>query len=418
MTSSIKTNQRTQLVWVSNQTEARVDILSVQFCTVHIKEDLNTIPTLDNSPCQGITEFKEECVVGQYPPKGRPSVPTYTVNLDAPPEHRWAAVVKDKGPALAHLLKEFKKFFLAFGQVPKDIIGFVDKDLGFLADTLPAPYGQEIKGIANITGLPLGEVVMFNIFYEIFSACTSIVAENPQGKDALSRKEFGLCWQNHSWVVTEALRPMVINLNFERAGKIVFKSAGFAGYIGVITGMKPGLFTLTVNERFAVSGGYIGILQWILGNRSIQWMSFLTRQTLEKSVDYEDARTTLKEAKLLAPAYFIVGGNKTGQGCIITRSRTESVDVWDLGTRNSSWFLLETNYDHWKAPLFVDDRRTPGNRCMNKLGQKNVGFPGLFDVLSSRPVLNKLTAYTCLMQVNSGTLETYLQHCPDPCSPW
>ena len=30
---------------------------------------------------------------------------------------------------LAHLLKEFKKFFLAFGQVPKDIIGFVDKDL-------------------------------------------------------------------------------------------------------------------------------------------------------------------------------------------------------------------------------------------------------------------------------------------------
>ena len=56
-----------------------------------------------------------------------------------------------------------------------------------------------------------------------------------------------------------------------------------------------------------------GILQWILGNRSIQWMSFLTRQTLEKSVDYEDARTTLKEAKLLAPAYFIVGGNKTGQ---------------------------------------------------------------------------------------------------------
>jgi len=23
------------------------------------------------------------------------------------------------------------------------------------------------------------------------------------------------------------------------------------------------------------------------------------------------------------------------------------------------WFLLETNYDHWKAPLFIDDRRTP-----------------------------------------------------------
>jgi len=42
---------------------------------------------------------------------------------------------------------------------------------------------------------------------------------------------------------------MVINLNFERAGKIVFKSAGFAGYIGVITGMKPvsvGFITIVV----------------------------------------------------------------------------------------------------------------------------------------------------------------------------
>ena len=33
----------------------------------------------------------------------RPSVPTYTVNLDAPPEHRWDAVVKDKGPAVGNV---------------------------------------------------------------------------------------------------------------------------------------------------------------------------------------------------------------------------------------------------------------------------------------------------------------------------
>ena len=33
----------------------------------------------------------------------RPSVPTYTVDLDAPPEHRWDAVVKDKGPAVGDI---------------------------------------------------------------------------------------------------------------------------------------------------------------------------------------------------------------------------------------------------------------------------------------------------------------------------
>lgn len=23
------------------------------------------------------------------------------------------------------------------------------------------------------------------------------------------------------------------------------------------------------------------------------------------------------------------------------------------------WYVLQTNYDHWKAPLIIDDRRTP-----------------------------------------------------------
>lgn len=30
-----------------------------------------------------------------------------------------------------------------------------------------------------------------------------------------------------------------------------------------------------------------------------------------------------------------------------------------MNTTQGDWYLLETNYDHWKAPLFIDDRRTP-----------------------------------------------------------
>lgn len=42
---------------------------------------------------------------------------------------------------------------------------------------------------------------------------------------------------------------------------------------------------------------------------------------------YEEAKTHLAQTKLLAPAYFILGGNQTGQGCIITRSRLLSLDL-------------------------------------------------------------------------------------------
>jgi hypothetical protein len=32
------------------------------------------------------------------------------------------------------------------------------------------------------------------------------------------------------------------------------------------------------------------------------------------------------------------------------------------------WFILETNYDHWKKPLVVDNRRDPAINCTQKMG--------------------------------------------------
>lgn len=30
-----------------------------------------------------------------------------------------------------------------------------------------------------------------------------------------------------------------------------------------------------------------------------------------------------------------------------------------LNPSNGTWYILETNYDHWKPPLVIDNRRTP-----------------------------------------------------------
>lgn len=186
----------------------------------------------------------------------------------------------------------------------------------------------------------------------------------------------------------------------------------------MLTGIKPKIFTLTMNERFSLDGGYIGILEWILGKRDGMWMSFLTRSVLENATSYEEAKTRLAQTKLLAPAYFILGGNSTGQGCIITRSRLLSIDILEIDVKLGRWYVLETNYDHWKEPLFLDDRRTPAMKCMNQTTQTNITLNTMYDVLSTKPVLNKLTTYTTLMQVSEGKLESYIRDCPSPCMPW
>ncbi|XP_041356893.1 acid ceramidase-like [Gigantopelta aegis] len=365
--------------------------------------------------------FNVTCVKNTYPPSSSRKVATEVLNLDLPPEKRWMKIAGQHKDGIKNLLRLLKEFIKDWDNSTK-IIDWVDKNVGQLDKTLPYPFGGEIKGIADATGLNLGEVVLFNLFYEFFTVCTSIVAEDPSGKLFHARNlDFGLFmgWniKNHTWIITEALRPLVINVDYQRGGKTVFKAVHFAGYVGVLTGVRPKLFTLSMNERFNIDGGYIGILEWILGERDQMWMGFLTRIVMENATSYTDAEKRLSNTKMLAPAYFILGGLKSGEGSVITRSREASLYFWQMKDAGG-WYILETNYDHWKNPLIVDDRRRPANKCMKEMTQKGVSFGGIFDVLSTKPVLNKLTTYAALMQVDSGTLETWLQYCPDPCYPF
>ncbi|XP_072318678.1 acid ceramidase [Eucyclogobius newberryi] len=374
---------------------------------------------------QFIPPFTEECRTDMYPPNGptfKGGVGWYTVDLDLPPHRRWTPLITDKKNDLVSMIQVIRDLATAF--VPSGrLIELVDLTLPLMVDTLPDPFKDEIKGIALDSGIPLGEIALFNIFYEVFTVCTSVVAEDAAGNLLHGRNlDFGLFmgWdtKNKSWIVSEKLKPLVVNLDFRRNNKTVFKSTNFVGYVGMLTGIRPHLFSLTMNERFSLDGGYIGILEWILGQRDGMWMSFLTRSVLENATSYDDARKLLAQTKLLAPAYFILGGQQSGQGCIITRSRELSLDLLDLNVKLGRWYVLQTNYDHWEEPFFLDDRRTPGMTCMNKTTQNNISIKTLYNVLSTKPVLNKLTTYTTLMRVSDGTLESYIRDCPNPCMPW
>uniref|UniRef100_F1SES5 ceramidase n=1 Tax=Sus scrofa TaxID=9823 RepID=F1SES5_PIG len=340
---------------------------------------------------QYVPPWTEDCRKSTYPPSGptyRGPVPWYTINLDLPPYKRWHELMVDKAPALKVIVNSLKNMVNAFVPSGK-ILEIVDQKLPGLLGNFPGPFEEEMKGIAAVTGIPLGEIISYNIFYEFFTICTSIITEDKG-----------------------------VNLNFQRNNKTVFKAASFAGYVGVMTGFKPGLFSLTLNERFSSNGGYIGILEWVLGKKDAKWIGFILRSVLENSTSYEEAKNILTKTKLLAPAYFILGGNVSGEGCVITRDRKESLDVYELDPKQGRWYVVQTNYDRWKNTFFLDDRRTPAKICLNQTTQENISFATLYDVLSTKPVLNKLTVFTTLIDVIKGQFETYLRDCPDPCIGW
>ncbi|XP_065313150.1 acid ceramidase-like isoform X4 [Gordionus sp. m RMFG-2023] len=238
---------------------------------------------------------------------------------------------------------------------------------------------------------------------------------------------FKIKWNsiNKTWKISEALKPLTVALDYRRGNVTIYKAVSFVGYLGVLTAMKPGKFSLTVNERFTTDGGgFVGILLWLIGCREMNWLSFFTRDLMANALSFQEAREQLKLAPLIAPVYFIIGGLDKTQANVITRSRMQMVNdrnlsAWHNSSRAPNWYLLETNYDWWKKPFFVDDRRTPAINCLKYTKQTGtINFSTLYDVLSTQPVLNKLTVYSSLMNVKAGTIETYLRECPNPCPPW
>jgi len=366
------------------------------------------------------------CASNAYPPSNNASVPKFVINLDLPPEERWKELITAKKAEILKLRDALVD--LVGGVFNGLILKLVDQYVPELAATLPSPYREELQSLSDITGMPLGEVVLYNVFYEFFTVCTSIVAQNEQGQIIHARNlDFGLFlgWNKttHSWTLTEVLRPNVVQLEWQKGGKTVFHSVNFAGYIGLLTAMNPGVMSFTLNERFNVKGGFIGLLEWIVFKKyDLQWVGFLARDVFEKQMTFQQAQQALTDAKLIAPVYFILGGNKTGEGAILTKSQgvagSDTYTMADNGKKYGSWYVLETNYDHWEEPPFFDDRRTSGHKCMMQLGKSAITFEGLFNVLSTQPNLNKLSAYTSLMNVNTGAMETYLQKCEGDCSPW
>lgn len=65
---------------------------------------------------------------------------------------------------------------------------------------------------------------------------------------------------NHTWYSVELLLPLIIKLEFVKKDKPV---VSYADFTGVLKGLKKNTYSLTIDERFILNGGYMGIAECI-----------------------------------------------------------------------------------------------------------------------------------------------------------
>ena len=265
---------------------------------------------------------------------------------------------------------------------------------------LPYPYGYEVVGISKVANVSAEDLLLANLVYELTAynrttkakACTSIVARAENSTLFHGRNmDYGSSIPG----MTEVLQNLTFIADFQDNGETIYTGTTFAGFVGLPSGQKPKQFTITVNERDEGDLWMNAVEALIAGTHGT--VSLLIRDVLaDPEMDFKMASERLITAPLITSSYIIVGGVEPNEGVVITRGRSSAKDVWWLGS-NGSWFLVETNYDHWTAPPSSDDRRDPAIKGMREMGQSRVGTPGLFTVFSTPPVLNDGTTHTVIM---------------------
>merc|ERR1712137_58620 len=224
-------------------------------------------------------------------PPGICTVPTYKVDLDLPAEERWSEVI-------ANNLQEIHGARTLIKQELKDLLGpFVNGLIDLLGGTVGSIanqfvlLGKEVSGFAKATGLALVEVLILQFMYEAASCCTSIVINGPNGYPVHIRT---MDWE------FDFLKALTIEVQFFKGGKPLFTTTTWPGYLGVLTGMKPNAFSVSVNFRikgdsYLVNAGKALTRSWPIG--------FLVRDVLETDSTYEQAVGHLSGSGLIAPVY-------------------------------------------------------------------------------------------------------------------
>ncbi|MDZ3836556.1 MAG: hypothetical protein U0S49_04185 [Rhodospirillales bacterium] len=200
------------------------------------------------------------------------------------------------------------------------------------------PYAHELAAVAAHIGLP--GALLLNLSYEW--ACTSGVAADPEGTGSRMLRTL-------DWPMEEIGRNAIIVRQDGGAGP--YYTVSWPGYIGVLTAMAPGRFSIAINQppMRRISGACW--LDWVM-NRTGVWRglglppSHLARSICDTAGSYAEARRRLIETPLCIPAFFILAGAGGDEGCVVERSEARAAVHPQPAAIANHWLALSIPGHH------------------------------------------------------------------------
>lgn len=302
------------------------------------------------------------------------------MNLDLPARERWSFLVDYKEE-----VNELLQCYLS------DFVGAEDlfEGVGAIKETVvSSEYLEEIECIASISDYTADQVLLANLYYDflkLYLGCTAFAVETPQGNFHARN----LDWWTDNNLLSSHSRIFL----FQRAGKTVFKTVGWLGFIGALSGIKPNGFSITLN---AVSSNDSAELAMPV--------SFLLRDVLEKCNSLGEAQSVLEQTKIASDCLLLLTGTKADEMVVIERTPTRSATRTSKNNRiavTNDYKLIDNN--------FSEESELQSTSCgryerAESLLSSNLPttFEEYFEILRDQSVMMGITVQQMVFEVGTG----------------
>jgi hypothetical protein len=335
-------------------------------------------------------------------------VPSFDIDLDISPDKRWIPLVKQYKKKLKNVYDKMEKMLvdnIGFGGNLK--LWLVEKAINLYGDS--PLYYDEIKSIANELDIPVNRMILIQLCYECFTACTSIIIDN---EDKLS---YPIHLRTMDWD-DNFLRDITINVRFIKNKRYLFEATTWVGYMGILTGVKPNLFSISINYR---RNHYPQFWKNIVNVLRFNFpVGYLVRECLTNCTNYDNIVNIMQETKLIAPCYIIMTGVNAGSGKVIVRDRNKyKTNKINLTQK----YLFQTNIDpgdanvHHNIEFSLERNYKAEQKCQTYLAHleenNSVGIINPTQVIHhflEYPILNHHNIYVNVMSPCGPNPDTYL----------
>ena len=241
---------------------------------------------------------------------------TDIVKLDLPPEERWKFLALEKD-AINELLTYYLNDFKNEGLLQESI-------QAYKSICISDQYSKEIKCISSICDFTEDEILIANLYYDLlkfYFGCTAFATYSEKGM----RHARNLDWHTDNNLLSK--HSMIFE--FQEKEKTIYKSIGWPGFIGVLSGVKPNAFSLTLNAVSSMDQAEIAMP-----------ISFLLRDILHHCDSFQEAKEKLEITPIINDCLILLSGISSDEKIVIERTPLR----YATRTNKESYIIVTNDY--------------------------------------------------------------------------